>query len=47
VYLGRLRLEVMDKEQAAKYFQEAIHVEGATDAAVKDARLGLDKSLKK
>jgi tetratricopeptide (TPR) repeat protein len=47
VYLGRLRLEVMDKEQAAKYFQEAIHVEGATDAAVQDARTGLDKSLKK
>jgi hypothetical protein len=37
----------MDKERAAKYFQEAIHVEGATDAAVKEARAGLEKSLKK
>lgn len=46
VYLGRLRLEVMDKEHAAKYFQEAIHVEGATEAAVKEAWQGLDKSLK-
>jgi tetratricopeptide (TPR) repeat protein len=47
VYLGKLRLEVMDKEHAAKYFQEAIHVEGASDAAVKEAWQGLDKSLKK
>ena len=47
VYLGRLRLEVNDKEQAAKYFQEAIHVEGAPEGAVKDAWAGLDKSLKK
>jgi predicted negative regulator of RcsB-dependent stress response len=47
VYLGKLRLEVMDKEHAAKYFQEAIHVEGAPDAAVKEAWQGLDKSLKK
>jgi TolA-binding protein len=47
VYLGKLRLEVNDKEHAAKYFQEAIHVEGAPDAAVKEAWQGLDKSLKK
>ena len=47
VYLGKLRLEVMDKEHAAKYFQEAVHVEGASDAAVKEAWQGLDKSLKK
>lgn len=46
VYLGKLRLEVMDKEQAAKYFQEAIHVEGATEPAVREARQGLEKSLK-
>jgi tetratricopeptide (TPR) repeat protein len=47
VYLGRLRLEVNDREQATKYFQEVIQVEGATDAAVKAARAGLEKSLKK
>jgi tetratricopeptide (TPR) repeat protein len=47
VYLGKLRLEVMDKEHAAKYFQDAIHVDGATDAAVKEAWQGLEKSLKK
>lgn len=47
VYLGKLRLEVMDKEHAAKYFQEAIHVDGATAAAVKEAWQGLDKSLRK
>ena len=47
IYLGRLRLEVMDKEHAAKYFQEAMHVDGATDAAVKEARQGLEKSLGK
>jgi hypothetical protein len=45
VYLGKLRLEVMDKEHAAKYFQEAMHVEGATEATVKEARQGLEKSL--
>jgi tetratricopeptide (TPR) repeat protein len=47
IYLGRLRLEVNDREQAAKYFQEAIHVEGASDTAVRDARLGLEKSIGK
>jgi tetratricopeptide (TPR) repeat protein len=46
VYLGKLRLEVKDKEHAAKYFQEAIHVDGATAAAVKEAWQGLDQSLK-
>jgi tetratricopeptide (TPR) repeat protein len=46
VYLGKLRLEVMDKEHAAQYFQQAMHVEGATDAAVTEARQGLEKSLK-
>jgi tetratricopeptide (TPR) repeat protein len=47
VYLGKLRLEVMDKEHAAKYFQQALHVEGATDAAHKEAMQGLEKSLQK
>ena len=47
IYLGKLRLEVMDKEHAAEYFQQAMHVDGATDAAVKEARQGLEKSLSK
>jgi tetratricopeptide (TPR) repeat protein len=46
VYLGKLRLEVMDKEHAAQDFQTALHVDGATDAALKEARQGLEKSLK-
>ena len=47
VYLGKLRLEVMDKEQAAKFFQDALQVDGATDAARIEAQQGLQKSLKK
>ena len=46
IYLGKLRLEVMDKEHAAQYFQQAMHVEGATEAAVTEARQGLEKSIK-
>lgn len=46
VYLGKLRLEVMDKEEAAKYFQSALEVEGATDAARKEAQQGLQKISK-
>jgi tetratricopeptide (TPR) repeat protein len=47
VYLGKLRLEVNDKEHAAQYFQQVILVNGASDAAVKEARQGLEKSLSK
>jgi tetratricopeptide (TPR) repeat protein len=47
IYLGKLRLEVMDTEHAAQYFQRAMHVDGASDAAVKEARQGLEKSLSK
>jgi tetratricopeptide (TPR) repeat protein len=47
VYLGKLRLEVMDKEHAAQYFQQVILVNGAPDAAIKEARQGLEKSLSK
>jgi tetratricopeptide (TPR) repeat protein len=45
--LGQLRLEVMDYERAAKYFQQALHVDGATEAAHAEAMQGLDKSLQK
>ena len=47
IYLGKLRLEVMDKEHAAQYFQQVILVNGASDAAIKEARQGLEKSLSK
>ena len=47
VYLGKLRLEVNDKEHAAQYFQQVILVNGASDAVVKEARQGLEKSLSK
>ena len=46
VYLGKLRLEVMDKGPAAKFFQDALQVDGATDAARKEAQQGLQKSQK-
>ena len=46
VYLGKLRLEVMDKEHAAQFFQQAMHVDGASEGALSEARQGLEKSLK-
>jgi tetratricopeptide (TPR) repeat protein len=46
VYLGKLRLEVVDKEHAAAYFQEALQVDGASDAARKEAQDGLQKIQK-
>jgi tetratricopeptide (TPR) repeat protein len=47
VYLGKLRLEVNDKANATQYFQKVLLVGGASDAAVKEARQGLEKSLSK
>ena len=47
ILLGQLRLEVNDNEHAAQYFQQAMHVDGASEAAVKEARQGLEKSLNK
>jgi len=47
IYLGKLRLEVNDKEHAAQYFQQVILVNGASDAAIKEARQGLERSLSK
>ena len=47
VYLGKLRLEVNDKANATQYFQKVLLVEGASDAALKEARQGLEKSLSK
>jgi tetratricopeptide (TPR) repeat protein len=48
VYLGKLRTEVGDREQADKYFRDALQVAGASDAARTEALAGLqDKSPKK
>jgi len=47
VYLGKLRLEVNDKANATQYFQKVMLVQGASDAALKEARQGLEKSLSK
>ena len=47
VYLGKLRLEVNDKANATQYFQKVLLVHGASDAALKEARQGLEKSLSK
>ena len=48
VYLGKLRTEVGDQEHAVKYFQDALQVEGASDAARREAQAGLqEKGSKK
>ena len=46
VYLGRLSLASGDRDQAAKHFQEALHVEGASPAAQQAATLGAQQSSK-
>ena len=47
VYLGRLSLAAGDREQAAKNFEEALKVEGASDAARQAAAEGLQNNSKK
>ncbi len=44
VFLGRLYLSAADKEQAAKYFQSALAVEGLTDEARKAAQQGVQQT---
>jgi len=46
VYLGRLSLAADDNETAAKYFQEALQVEGASDDARQAAKDGAQASAK-
>ena len=46
VYLGRLSLASGDRDQAAKHFQDALHVEGASPAAQQAATLGAQRSSK-
>ena len=46
VYLGKLRLEVGDREKAARCFQDALKVEGATGLARAEAQKGLQQISK-
>jgi tetratricopeptide (TPR) repeat protein len=46
VYLGRLSLAAEDGDQAVKYFQEALKVDGASEAARKAATEGLQTNSK-
>jgi tetratricopeptide (TPR) repeat protein len=46
VYLGRLSLAVQDGVQAGKYFQSALQVPGASDAARQAAQQGMQQSSK-
>lgn len=46
VYLGRLSMASGDRDQAAKRFQDALHVEGASPAAQQAATLGAQQSSK-
>jgi len=44
VFLGRLSLSTGEKEQAAKYFQNVLAVEGATEEARKAAQQGVQQT---
>jgi tetratricopeptide (TPR) repeat protein len=46
VYLGKLALAAGDREQAAKQFQNALGVEGASKMAQQEAQQGLQQSSK-
>jgi tetratricopeptide (TPR) repeat protein len=46
VYLGKLRLEVGDRETATRCFQDALKVEGATELARTEAQKGLQQISK-
>jgi tetratricopeptide (TPR) repeat protein len=46
VYLGKLRLEVNDREKAAHCFQEALKVQGASELARSEAQKGLQQISK-
>ena len=46
VYLGKLKLEVGEREKAAICFQDALKVEGATDLARTEAQKGLQQISK-
>jgi hypothetical protein len=46
VYLGKLSLASSDSTQAAKYFADALKVEGASDKAREEAQKGVQQVSK-
>ena len=46
VYLGQLELAAGEKEQAGKYFQQALQVKGASDLALQRAHQGIQQTAK-
>jgi len=44
VYLGQLELAAGEREQAVKYFQSALQVEGASEKARSTAQQGIARS---
>jgi cytochrome c-type biogenesis protein CcmH/NrfG len=46
VYLGQLELAAGEREQAVKYFQSALQVEGASEKARSTAQQGIARSSK-
>ena len=47
VYLGKLSQAAGEREQALQYFQDAMHVEGASKIALAQAQTGVQQSSKK
>jgi tetratricopeptide (TPR) repeat protein len=47
VYLGRLAVAEGDRDKAEGYFQSAVQLEGATEKARQEAKLGLERTQKK
>lgn len=46
VYLGQLELAAGEKQQAGKYFQQALQVQGASDLALQKAHQGIQLTSK-
>jgi len=46
VYLGQLELAAGERDQAVKYFQSALQVEGASERARTTAQQGIERSSK-
>ncbi len=46
VYLGKLSLASNEHDEAVKYFEEALKVEGASDAGIKEAKRSLSQISK-
>jgi hypothetical protein len=46
VYLGKLSLASSEHDEAVKYFQQALKVEGASDAGIAEAKRSLEQISK-